>query len=119
MPERARNVAIVAFLVLQLVGIVRARFVRDRYFAWAPLHEVASFRIVVEGGPTPAPSELARRYAISESAMIHGGFRELNALAPLLERIRRIECASTHPSTLRIEADVNGRARTETIRCPR
>lgn len=119
MPERARTVAVLAFLALQVVGLARARFVDDRYFAWAPLHEVAEVRVEVEGGPTPSLRELASRYAVPDSAVTSDGFRELNALAPLLERIRRIECASPHPRTLRLEVVVDGRPRMETIRCLR
>lgn len=119
MLERIRGVGVVLLLAAQIVGIARARVAADRYFASAPLHEVADFRISVLGADRVSNDELARRFVIPDSARTKDGFRELNAFDPMLARIRRIECARAHPSAVRVDALVDGHRRMETIRCPR
>lgn len=53
----------VAFLLLQLALVVRARFVDERFFCWAPFDEATRFETqVVIGGRTLSREETNRRY---------------------------------------------------------
>jgi hypothetical protein len=59
------NTVCVALLALQAAAIVRARFTRSRYFAWAPYDEILEYEIFVsstERGWTA--SEIEMRYRI-------------------------------------------------------
>ena len=52
-----------ALLALQAGAIVRARFVNDRYFCWAPFDQQTKYSIAVDiGGERLTPDQIRRRY---------------------------------------------------------
>ena len=56
----------VLLLVLQAGAIVRARFVDDRYFCWAPFDQQTKYEIgVAIGGEGLAPSQGVDNYSIN------------------------------------------------------
>lgn len=109
------------FFGVQVLGVARARFVHDRFFSWAPLHEVTELRIrVVEHDRALDLPAIRARYAIPRSLVTpdRALLRELNDADPLLERITRIECARAAPADVRVELFRNGVARVWAVRCP-
>lgn len=119
MKDRWRRLALALFFGMQLLGIVRSRFADDRYFAWAPLHEVTVFEAYVTDASGRLDREaVATRYALPDSSFTADGrFRELNAIGPLLRRIERIECARRPRASVRLALETNGRPRSWTPRC--
>lgn len=121
MKDRWRRFALALFFGLQLLGIARSRFVDDRYFAWAPLHEVTVFQAYVTDASGRLHREaVAARYALPDSSFTADGrFRELNAIGPLLRRIERIECLLRPRASVRLTLETNGRSRSWSPRCRR
>lgn len=120
--DRVRSALLGAFFAIQVLGIARARLADDRYFAWAPLHEVTELRItVVEHGRALPIAEVRERYALPSSALAARGtiLRELNDVDPLLRRVERIECARPAPADVRIALIRNGEPSEWLARCPR
>lgn len=54
------------FLFLQVLGICYARFVPERFFAWAPYDEQTNYHIQVRINDNPlTDSEVTKRYRVS------------------------------------------------------
>jgi hypothetical protein len=75
-------------------------------------------RVVEHGHALELPAVRAR-YAIPRSLVAADGttLRELNDVDPLLERIRRIECARPAPADVRVELLRNGETEVWSVRC--
>ncbi len=51
------------FLLLQLALVIRARFVEERFFCWAPFDETSRYETkVTVGGKVLSEAEIGRRY---------------------------------------------------------
>jgi len=112
--DRARLVVGAALLALQIVFVVRARFVESRYFCWAPFHSEAryTFNATVDGRAL-RDDEIARRYALARLYWDPTSRTdwELNAIAHILDTIRATEAAlpTSERATVVVTWRVNGR----------
>ena len=65
--QRILNWFSIGLLITQVVAVVRAFFVKDRYFAWAPYDEIVEFEIRAwTGGRELSTSEIWRLFHLPE-----------------------------------------------------
>jgi hypothetical protein len=98
----------VLLLVLQVAGIVRGRFVDDRYFCWAPFDQVTRYSISVwVGDAALTPREIFRRYRREPVGV------DNRAAYHVLDVIERVERSAAEPARVVVRYRVNGREERE------
>lgn len=84
--DRLRAAAAALFLLAQVAGVVRARFVPESWFSWAPHDRQVEYRLeVTVGGRALSTGEIAERYRMPPSGWNSHG------VADLKDVVRRAE----------------------------
>lgn len=83
---KTREIILVLFFGLQVVGIVYSRLVPERYFSWAPYDQLSVYSIQVEiNGEKLTSSEINSRYNLPATG------KENRAISNLIGVIREYE----------------------------
>ncbi|HEX7708794.1 MAG TPA: hypothetical protein VF701_20205 [Thermoanaerobaculia bacterium] len=99
-----RNIVGVLFLVLQLFMIVRARFVPERYFCWAPHDSQNEYKIdVMVDGQLLAPAAVEARYRLARQGV------DPRAIAHVFDVIRHREREAEERAIVEVRYRTNGR----------
>lgn len=99
---RARISAGAALLLFQLAGIVYARGVDTRYFAWAPYDRISIFELKARRGSEElGPEEIAARYRLPNSK------RDNRAIEHVIAVVRQVETSKDVAE--RVEAELRYR----------
>ena len=74
-----RRAIILAFFLIQVIGVVYSRFLEERYFCWAPFDQISYYEIRVEvNGVDFTQEQIQRRYNLQgngrENRAIHNVF---------------------------------------------
>lgn len=105
MRHTTRTVVLAAVFLVQIAGIVHARFVRTRYLCWAPYDQISFFRIEADrGGQALSPTAIAERYRMPAAG------RENRAIDNVLQTIAQFEATRGRldPLNVRVIYHVNG-----------
>jgi hypothetical protein len=96
----------IAFLGLQLLAIIHARFVPERFFCWGPYDEHSRYWIdvTIDGKPLPA-EEISERYRYESSGW------EVRRMRNVISIVRQYETSYGHADNalVTVSHEVNGR----------
>jgi hypothetical protein len=95
--HRLKITCAIALLVFQVGAIIHARFVKTRYFCWAPYDQISLFEIyaTVDGKELP-PEQIKDRYRLDQQG------RNNHSIANIKAHLRQYETTYGTDSTTEI-----------------